>query len=249
MVVLAQNYRQMLADSMLSWTVSLVFFVLGAWGLYTLAKRRGIQKAWLAWIPIADLYVLGSISNQFRKSFPFRKTVFRFALVLLAVLSVASWIAMAVVGLGFFLPAVEETIGLDFWEFYTYTMSGDPDQLMAYMEDLTAQLQPDDGALEALLGVSMLMVVVSFVSAGLSIAVSVLEYICLYDLFSSCKPNLRVAFLLIALFLGAKGLMIFLCRNSDEGLEAVRRMPRPAPWQPQPMPQNLPPHQNDGENS
>ena len=46
MVVLAQNYRQMLADSMLSWTVSLVFFVLGLWFLLwaDLHRRHSIKN-------------------------------------------------------------------------------------------------------------------------------------------------------------------------------------------------------------
>mgnify|MGYP007097219290 CR=1 FL=1 len=34
--------------------------------LYTVAKRRGIAAPWLAWVPAARLWVLGSLSDQYR---------------------------------------------------------------------------------------------------------------------------------------------------------------------------------------
>ena len=245
MVILAQNYRQMLADTVLSLCISLVLYVLGAWGLYTLAKRRGIAKAWLAWIPVADLWVLGSVSNQFRRSFPFRKMVFRFALILLAALAAFAFVAMAVVGMGYFLPTLEETLGVDFWDMYTHYAAGSTEWI-TYLEEATLQLEMDEAASMALLESSMLMIVISLAAAGLSLATSVLEYICLFDLFASCMPRFRLAFLLLTIFLGVGGLLIFLCRNKDEGLEAARNMPRPTPWQMPPMPPQLP---GNGQNN
>lgn len=39
--------------------ICLVFYVLKSIGLYTLADKRGIENPWLAWIPVADLYIMG----------------------------------------------------------------------------------------------------------------------------------------------------------------------------------------------
>jgi hypothetical protein len=36
-------------------------YILTSLGLMKLAERRGIENAWLAWIPIANIYILGKI--------------------------------------------------------------------------------------------------------------------------------------------------------------------------------------------
>ena len=45
---------------------SIVVYVLHSLGMYTIAKRRGIHNPWLAWIPVANLWALGSISDQYQ---------------------------------------------------------------------------------------------------------------------------------------------------------------------------------------
>ena len=40
--------------------VGLVFYVFESIGLYTLAKRRGLQYPGLAWVPVANMWILGS---------------------------------------------------------------------------------------------------------------------------------------------------------------------------------------------
>ena len=46
--------------------VAAVFYVLQAAGLYAIAKRRGIDNPWLAWIPVANYWILGCISDQYQ---------------------------------------------------------------------------------------------------------------------------------------------------------------------------------------
>ena len=46
--------------------VSLALYVVNSIGLHTIAKRRGIHNAWLAWIPVAKNWVLGCISDQYQ---------------------------------------------------------------------------------------------------------------------------------------------------------------------------------------
>ena len=41
-------------------------YVLTSLALYTIASRRGLQKAWLAWIPVVNCWLLGSISDQYQ---------------------------------------------------------------------------------------------------------------------------------------------------------------------------------------
>ncbi len=44
--------------------IILVFYALKSIGLMTMATNKGIENAWLAWIPIADLYIAGSILGE-----------------------------------------------------------------------------------------------------------------------------------------------------------------------------------------
>ena len=46
--------------------LGLACYILQGLGLYTIAKRRGIRKPWLSWIPLANLWILGSISDQYQ---------------------------------------------------------------------------------------------------------------------------------------------------------------------------------------
>ena len=45
---------------------AIVAYVLRSLGIYTIAKRRGIHHPWLAWIPVGDLWTMGSISDQYQ---------------------------------------------------------------------------------------------------------------------------------------------------------------------------------------
>ena len=45
---------------------SIAMYVLTAISLYTIAQRRGIRKAWLAWVPVLNCWILGSLSDQYR---------------------------------------------------------------------------------------------------------------------------------------------------------------------------------------
>ena len=43
--------------------IGIATYVLSALGLYTIAKRRGLNHPWLAWIPVASAWTVGSWST------------------------------------------------------------------------------------------------------------------------------------------------------------------------------------------
>lgn len=45
---------------------AVVSYVLNAVSFYRIAKRRGIHNAWLAWVPIGNYWLIGSISDQYQ---------------------------------------------------------------------------------------------------------------------------------------------------------------------------------------
>ena len=50
----------------LAMAFSVISYVLGAVGMYRIAKRRGIHHAWLAWVPVGSNWLLGSISDHYQ---------------------------------------------------------------------------------------------------------------------------------------------------------------------------------------
>lgn len=45
---------------------SIAAYILTAIALYTISSRRGLANAWLAWIPVANVWLLGSLSDQYQ---------------------------------------------------------------------------------------------------------------------------------------------------------------------------------------
>lgn len=83
--------------------ISVASYVLGAMGLHRIAKRRGIHHAWLAWIPVANSWLLGSVSDHYQYVVEHKITKRRRVLLILAIvstaLSVAQSICTALVGI------------------------------------------------------------------------------------------------------------------------------------------------------
>lgn len=50
----------------LSLAFSIACYVLHSLGLYTIAGRRGLRHKWLAWLPVGNAWLLGSISDQYQ---------------------------------------------------------------------------------------------------------------------------------------------------------------------------------------
>ena len=46
--------------------LGLASYVLSAAAVYVIARRRGLDKLWLAWVPILNVWMLGSLSDQYQ---------------------------------------------------------------------------------------------------------------------------------------------------------------------------------------
>lgn len=63
--------------------IGIVIYIFSSISLYTMAKRRGMNRPWLAWIPIANSYLMGKLVNE---KVVFGSWVIPYAHVLLPVL-------------------------------------------------------------------------------------------------------------------------------------------------------------------
>ena len=184
-------------------------YVLSSLGLYTIAKRRGITNPWLAWIPVASSWIVGSISDQYRyvtkgQIRNKRKTL----LILACVVMVMIVVLMIIAGVGIvdMMPAM---------------MDGGEGMMMAETVSMMLWI------LVAVLGI-----------AGVSIAYTVIYYMAMYDLYTSVNPSCSVAFLVLSIFFRVtEPFFIFFNRKKDGGMPPrcdIPAQPQPLiqePWE------------------
>jgi hypothetical protein len=162
----------------------IVCYILEAIGFYSMAKRRGLRLYGLAWVPIGNIWLLGTIADQYDYV---KKGVQKSQGTTLLVLALIMFI-LDLVAVAFFIVAA--VLGSD--EYVTFMVAG-----------------------------TVIMVGVLI----LGIIAAVLEYVALYKLYASSKPDCAVAFTVLSvLFNVTIPFFVFVCRKSDFGL-----MPPPPP--------------------
>lgn len=217
---------------MFEWSsmVSIAMYVLQAWGMYTIAKRRGIRHAWLAWVPFGSAWILGCISDDYKNRCG-KQQKLRVALL---VLSVAMAVLMVVLLVSCFAMLLNVLTVEELIDFGTI-MSGYAGDLYAPSEEevmlrITEKL--DVPLTEAELEAMLSSMVVSFLLLGVAIATVVIECICMYNLFESCDPETKLVFFLVGMFVGLREVFVFVDRNKDLGMpQATRLPPTQEPWQ------------------
>lgn len=88
-----------------------IFYIFGAIGIQTMAKRRGIENAWLAYIPIAQFFIIGSIFDNIN-AYKNKQTNYKIILLIIGLISSGSAIE----------PALSMLISLAFRGLYLYCL-------------------------------------------------------------------------------------------------------------------------------
>lgn len=55
-----------LLSALPSLLLGIASWVLSAVAVYVIARRRGLRKLWLAWVPLLNVWLLGSLSDQYQ---------------------------------------------------------------------------------------------------------------------------------------------------------------------------------------
>ena len=224
--------------------ISIASYVLYALGLYTIAQRRGIRYAWLAWIPVGSVWILGSIADDFRARQTGRKHRMR---IWLMVLNVAMVVMLVVVMVSTFAMLGSVLTVNEITDVFLSASGAENDLYAMSQEEMMEQLEAKlearltDEVAADMLHTSLVAVLLSLVMSAVAIAYSVLELICTYRLFLSCDPQHAVTYLLICilsgLLLNLTPVFVFLCREKDLGMQpppppVMGYMPPPPqdPW-------------------
>ena len=166
-------------------------YVLSSWALYTIAQRRGIRKAWLSWIPMLNVWILGSLSDQYRYVV---KGQIKSKRKLLLTFSLTSLVCGTIVFGTAVYAVVQSAMKL---------MQGSSNQMILTM----------------ITGPVITAICVSLPIVVLSVATAVIRYMALYDIYTSLDPSNGVLFLVLSIFFRAtEPFFLFFNRNKDLGM-------------------------------
>lgn len=191
---------------LLTFALGITVYILQSIGLYSIANRRGIKHPWMAWLPVTNMWILGSIADQYQYVAKGQVRNRRKVLLGLNIAVIALEIVMTVLLVGMFVNTV-------------FSISS-----MEYMYDWEI--------LELVLTPLLSMVGVALVIYIIAIITIVFQYICYYNLFASCDPERRVLFTVLSiLFSVTLPFFIFACRKKDLGMPP-RKDAAPVPLPP-----------------
>ena len=176
-----------------SMILSVAMYVLNALGMYTIAQRRQIKHPWLAWLPVAEQWILGSISDQYQyvakgKVRNRRKTLIG--------LNIAMWAMFIVFWIGYIMIFVNMFMHMDTMDYMSFEQG------------------------MQVFGAPMLVILAAVVAMLiLAIILTVFQYIAYYDLFASSKPEHAGLFTVLGiLFNVTLPFFVFACRKHDQGM-------------------------------
>lgn len=188
--------------------LSVAVYVFSALALYTAAGRRGISKPWLAWIPVVNVWIIGSLSDQYRYVVKGENKNKRKTLLILNIINLVLGIAL----MAFLVMLVIAAIRT---EMYNYS------EKAAMMEIMRAAIG---------------MGCVGVIMMGTGIATAIVRYMALYDIYMSMDPGNSVIYLVLSIIFNfTEPFFLFFNRNSDKGMpprrEAPAYVPPVEPWE------------------
>ncbi len=163
-------------------------YVVEGKALHTIARRRGFSAPWMAWIPFANAWLFGSISDQYQQKINGRickrgKTLMALKIAIQAYTSVSGVLAGVA---GSIIMLLQAPKGSDMETF-----------LIVLLTAVCIELLP---------------------MLAITTVCDVVTYVACYDLYASSKPKQATLFLILSILTPATPFLIYACRNDDAGL-------------------------------
>lgn len=168
----------------------IVTYILEGKALSAIARRRGLEKPWLAWVPVGKFWLLGAISDQYRyvahgQIRNRRKLLLWTDIVFVALTTVF-------------------TAGVEIWAVSTV---------------MTMVSQGSDDVMAVYFGGIAVIYLLLFAYIGIAAVISVFQYMAYYDLFRSCDPGKSLVYLLVSIFTTYPlPFFVYSCRDKDLGM-------------------------------
>ena len=179
--------------------IGVLLYVFRSIGVYSVAKRRGLNHPWFAWIPVVDTYLLGSLSDQYQYVVKGKIKNKRKWLLGLNIVMAVLYTVMAVLVINMII-----------------NLAGDAMAGFSVPKLAKAAMR---GVLGILAGAAPM--------AAVAIALAVIRYIALYDVYTSLDPRNSVMYIILSiLFNVTEPFFLLFNRKKDDGMPP-RRDPQP----------------------
>ncbi len=179
----------------------IVFYVFNALAYYSIAKNRGYNKPWLAWIPVAADYLKGAIADDIER----RKgkiSNFRIWMLILSIVVAFSGVAMGAVWSGITANAILSQ-GFDLLPRFFNGGGNFGGNFQGYLFD--------NSPVRAIMSITPLFSILINLA---SVAYAVVMYIVLYKTYQDYVPQYTTAFLLLSIFVSiTQPFLVFSIRN------------------------------------
>lgn len=172
--------------------VGIASYIMNSLSLYTIANRRQIKNPWLAWIPIAALWIQGSIADDYDEQNGIKRK-WRVVLLTLSVISTIGVIIVYVAMVLWMLVMAAE---------YSYS----------YIEPDVPEIV---GFIVMLYGALILVILVAS-------ALQICKAITLYKIYESTVPEKSLKYMLVGLLVPlAESICLMKCRKQGYSKELV----------------------------
>ena len=107
--------------SIVGFVAGLTPYILRSLGLYSLAKNRGIDAPWLAWIPVGNAYIMGCLckaSPYIKKKFPKMHIIYPVVSGAYLLLAIIMSVGFIIAYMPFFKSNLTGFSGIDFGNIY-----------------------------------------------------------------------------------------------------------------------------------
>lgn len=206
--------------------LGIVSYVLLAWGLFVMAKRRGIKNPWMAWLPVVNVWTLGCISDQYRqvargqvkskRKTLLTLTIIQFVAIIVIVALAVVWI-VGLIGNTDLSPLKE----IDWANIGDMSINELTDVFTEVGETLA---ENSEDYLRSTLWMPIVIAVVAMAMSGVAIAAMVIEYMAYADVFASSDPGTAKLFTVLGIVLSLLGVgvvlavLVFLNKDKDLGM-------------------------------
>ena len=180
-------YAVMLGGALL---ISLVFHFVQAWGLVRMAKSCGVERPWLAWIPVVNNYTVGQIAKCYAVKQRKKPIAYDKILLVLNIVATVVGIVMLIMLLGILLSMIQ----------------GLPDELYP-VDGIMNSFVTSDGPFVAFSLALFSLIDSLYLLAGISY--TVLWYIALWQIFKLFDEKNAVIYLVLSIFINIAVPVIF----------------------------------------
>ncbi len=179
-------------ETVLLCAAPLVSYILHSLSLYTISRRRKLPHAWVSWVPVINIFQLGTVADHYRLAYKGKRGLLRWGLILsFAIYCVGVFIVMAAV-LEVLLGALAGAITVG---------------LLLLSEDYVAGMEAMSARAESVVSACTLLCALFFV----------VNAVARYRVYRSCHPSAAVPYLLLSIFLPfLRPLLLFQLRNKDD---------------------------------